>query len=344
VRQSKHARKTRPAPETNQPRRSPVRRLIRGLALGVGAVAYLYASTSLLLFHGPYTALKSFFIQSLDTTMHGYLLKPLSLWTLSQQEIDKYKPEQTISGPAVMPKVKDYSKLDSTKITFKVIHEPTFTAHVMFVANPNRVKVAVTKYLDVRGQTVSEFVRTTGAIAGINGGAFEDANHWRGTGGIPLGITMHDGKLIHNDPSQWYHYPEIGITAKGQLVVGAYTLAQLKKLDVKECLSFGPVLIQNGVPVHGINTWGYAPRTAIGQEANGTMVLVVTDGRLVNGVNDVGASIAELRQLMEKLGCVNAANLDGGSSTTMVYKGKLLDTPTDVLGERAVATAVVVMP
>lgn len=323
-------------------------RLARGAMFTVAALAYLFVSTSLLLFHGPYQSLKNYFIQSLDTTMHGYLLKPLSLWTLPESEIDKYKPNLGIRGPSALPTLVDYSNGTNghspTSIKMETIHKPTFTAYVMFISPPTRVEVAVTKYIGVRGETVSEFVNDTGAIAGINAGAFQDSHHWRGTGGIPLGITMHNGQLVHNDPSQWNDDPTIGITNKGQLIVGSYTVQQLRQMGVTQSVAFGPVLIQNGKPVYGINTWGVAPRTAIGQLRNGTMVFVVTDGRLVNGVNDLGASIAELRQLMLNLGCINAANLDGGSSATMVYNGKLINTPTDVLGERAVATAFVVMP
>lgn len=72
--------------------------------------------------------------------------------------------------------------------------------------------------------------------------------------------------------------------------------------------------------------------------------MVVTSGRMVNGPDDLGASMKDLMNLMLKYGAVNAANLDGGSSSTMVKDGVLLNQPTDVLGERKIATSFVVMP
>ena len=67
---------------------------------------------------------------------------------------------------------------------------------------------------------------------------------------------------------------------------------------------------------------GANPRTAIGQTADGRILLLVTDGRGANG--HLGATASDLIEIMEKYGAVNAANLDGGSSTCMYYNGKWL--------------------
>ena len=69
---------------------------------------------------------------------------------------------------------------------------------------------------------------------------------------------------------------------------------------------------------------GANPRTAIGQKADGTVLLLVTDGRGASG--HLGATASDLIEVMEKYGAVNAANLDGGSSSTMYYKDKYLMT------------------
>ena len=65
---------------------------------------------------------------------------------------------------------------------------------------------------------------------------------------------------------------------------------------------------------------GANPRTAIGQRADGTVLLLVTDGRGANG--HLGATAADLIDIMEEYGAVNAANIDGGSSSSMYYDGK----------------------
>ena len=69
---------------------------------------------------------------------------------------------------------------------------------------------------------------------------------------------------------------------------------------------------------------GANPRTAIGQKADGTVLLLVTDGRGASG--HLGATASDLIEVMEKYGAINAANLDGGSSSTMYYKDKYLMT------------------
>ncbi len=86
------------------------------------------------------------------------------------------------------------------------------------------------------------------------------------------------------------------------------------------------------------------PRTAIGIRADGTLVLVVADGRSPQAA---GLSIPELQQVMVWLGCTNALNLDGGGSSTMVVSGKIVNHPSDnhafdAEGERPVANALVV--
>jgi len=299
-----------------------------------------------LLFHGPFPFVRTYVLDSFATTRHAYLLKPLSLFTVSEAEIKAHEPKLTVrSNSLTAMRVGDFPKPKDSRIIISTHQEPTFRAYIMVIDNPNLVQVAVTHDVGVKGQTVSELVMENHAVAGINAGAFEDntGSGWRGTGGIPLGITMHGGKLIANDHSQWSKQPVIGITDKGALIAGSYSPAQLLDVGVKEAVSFGPVLVQNGTGmVIGNGGWGEAPRTAIGQKADGSMIFIVTDGRGINGPNDIGASLRDIQDLMIANGAVLAVNLDGGSSATMFYDGKLVNQPTDILGERAVATGFIV--
>lgn len=320
------------------------RRIGRGLFFFVLALLYVYVSTALWLFHGPFPALRTYLIDSLATTRHGYLLRPMSLFTLSTADITKAAPHLTVAGTPGTTAVYDFRNISDTSIQVIPVQESTFGGYVMLVRDPKRVKVGITKYVGNQGETVTEMAKDVQAVAGVNGGAFDDAN-WRGTGGLPLGITMHDGKLLQNDPNKWGSQPVIGITSYGELVAGAYNVEQLKAMGVAEAVSFGPVLVQNGIGlVVGNGNWGYAPRTAIGQRKDGTIIFVVTDGRFIHGANDLGASLKDIQDLMLQYGAITAANLDGGSSSTMYYNGKLVNEPTDVLGERKVATAFLVMP
>jgi exopolysaccharide biosynthesis protein len=227
----------------------------------------------------------------------------------------------------------------STVIHVYQRHTSTYNAYIMTVSDPKRISMVTTKYLGSQGQTVEDMVKEQNAIAGINGGSFLDTN-WQGTGGQAQGIVISDGKVINSSKS-----PEdiIGFTSEGRLVSGTYSLNELKDLHVVQALMFGPTLVAHGVGViQGAGDWGYAPRTAIGQRADGTVIMIVTDGRGLTGGNDVGPSLGDIQDLMLQYGAVTAANLDGGSSATMVNHGDLVNEPTDILGERSVATAIIV--
>jgi exopolysaccharide biosynthesis protein len=278
------------------------------------------------------------------TSQHARYLAPISLWTLS---LDDYKPSMVVdlSGKNTKDSLisQNIQNSNNTDSSIKVIEEKgdTFSAKIMLVPNPKRIKVAVTKYKGHVGQTLSEMVSDNHAVAGVNGGKFDDVGY-RGTGGKPRGITIHDGQVITTKKGS---QPIVGFDKNGLLVVGKYSEEQLTKMDVTEAVTFGPVLVKDGQGVvKGDGGWGAAPRTAIGQKEDGTIIMIVTDGRFVHGSNNFGATIKDVMNLMLKYGAVNAANLDGGSSTTMVKDGVLVNEPCDPLGERKIATSFIVLP
>ncbi|WP_206916648.1 phosphodiester glycosidase family protein [Alicyclobacillus suci] len=303
---------------------------------------YFCVSTSLWVFHGPFQSLRNYVIDTFDETRHGYLLRPLSLFTLPNSVIAAHALADggmvSETTPIDEIRTQNFDNNDGS-IQLETYNGQTFTAHIMIVDDPKRIKVATTRYLGKRGETVLQMVEDTGAVAGVNGGAFSDANE-QGTGAYPLGITMHDGKVITGAGSTGKH-AEIAFTSGGQLIAGNYSLADLREKNVQEALSFGPVLVLNGQPVQ-VPDQGYNPRTAIGQTADGKVILVVTDGRGQYG--HLGASMADITAIMLKYHAVTAVDLDGGSSTTMVYHDKLVNTPVDLTGARSVATSIVVMP
>jgi hypothetical protein len=110
----------------------------------------------------------------------------------------------------------------------------------------------------------------------------------------------------------------------------------------------GPRLIragQRGLPADpGIYPSGFAeqrhPRTAVGIRADGRILLVTVDGRQPE--RSVGMTIAELAALLRELGAVEAINMDGGGSTTMVVRGRVVNGPSDLTGERPVGDALLV--
>ncbi len=227
----------------------------------------------------------------------------------------------------------------SSGITIEDITGPTYRGKVMLIQDPKRVKLAVTKNIGITGERVSDFVKDTGAIAGINAGGFYDPEG-KGNGAIPDGITMQDGKLVSNNIGD-KAVNIAGFDKQGKLVLGRMTAKQLQDNNMREAVTFSPNLMVNGkVVIAGDGGWGIAPRTGIGQRADGTVIFVVIDGRQPSW--SLGATLGDLAKVFEDYHAVNAVNLDGGSSSEMFFQGKVQNRLWDVFGERYLATAFVV--
>lgn len=119
--------------------------------------------------------------------------------------------------------------------------------------------------------------------------------------------------------------------------------------EVQHAIGGGPMLLHNGqvqgVPqaqrFQGDVLWGRAPRSAVGMTHDGKYMLVTIDGRRPG--YSVGATLSELAYTMKELGAVDALNLDGGGSTTMVVRNRVINRPSDGW-ERPVSTALLVLP
>jgi hypothetical protein len=85
-----------------------------------------------------------------------------------------------------------------------------------------------------------------------------------------------------------------------------------------------------------------SPRTMVGVDARGRLLLVAVDGRQAG--RSAGLSILEAAQVMRALGAVTAMNLDGGGSTTMLLEGQIVNRPSDPSGEREDGDAILVAP
>jgi len=112
---------------------------------------------------------------------------------------------------------------------------------------------------------------------------------------------------------------------------------------VADAIGGGPILVRNRKPVYRSNeaftTSQLAPRgprSAVGQLANGSIVLVTTDGRQPG--YSVGMTNFELAQTLIRLGAVSGMALDGGGSATLAFDGTVLSSPSDGR-ERPVADA-----
>jgi len=291
------------------------------------------------LFWGPFQALKILAVGSVYTSRHRQVVQAF----LSQAEIDRImniNTSQGISGSQAIAHTNVITDA-SSGITIEDIQGQSFKGKVMLIKDPKRVKLAVTKEIGVTGERVSDLVKDMGAVAGINAGGFYDPNG-KGNGAFPDGLTVHDGKLVHNNVKDQV-VNIVGFNDQGKLIIGNITASQLDGKHIREAVTFGPNLMVDGKPViSGDGGWGIAPRTGIGQMADGTVIFVVIDGRQPTW--SIGATLRGLMNVFADYHAVNAVNLDGGSSSELVYNGKIMNKLWDIFGERYIPTAFVVTP
>ena len=200
----------------------------------------------------------------------------------------------------------------------------TYNAHLMMIRDPSTVYLATSTKSgfkrSVPGTRINKQIVTEGAVAAINGGAFFD----NGTsspevGSTPCGLVLSGGKVVWDDGNDDYH-GFVGFNNDDILVVAQnMTAAQAKELGIRDGCAFGPVLLMNGTvneEAYNANS-GYNPRTAIGQTADGTVLFLCIDGRQTGSL---GGTYADATDILVEYGAVNACNLDGGSSSVMLYK------------------------
>ncbi|GIM46524.1 exopolysaccharide biosynthesis protein [Collibacillus ludicampi] len=311
----------------------PLKKKNNRITITMIMIIYMMISTAALVLYGPFENLRSAVIGAILTSRHPWLITPF----YSASTLAKYRPVSLDTMDRGTMRTGDFANIHDNEIEVVPIQTAKYSGCLLIIHDPKRVHVAVTKYLNSVGETVSEMVKDSGSIAGINAGGFIDGGH--GTGGIPLGITISRGKFISGD--QTSREPVIGITKSGALIVGKYTFHELEQLGILDAVSFGPELVQDGKPYLKATdgSWGYAPRSAIGQRRDGAILLLALSGR---GNGGIGASLLDCEQVMLEHGAYVAANLDGGYSSELYYKNQFLVPPSNPLGERYVATSFVV--
>lgn len=273
---------------------------------------------------------------AMNTMTHQYF----ATMFLDQEEIDEIiarnRPSEEI-GNQDLNDIKISDAVDNG-IELIDVSSSSFKGYLLIVNDPSRVKLATAPRLGTVGATTSQIVEANDAIGGINGGGFKDDA--LGTGGKPDGLLMQDGKLING--YEYSSYKVVGLDYDNKLIVSNSTsYSALKKLNVRDAVSFGPVIVINGKPTIYSGTGGYGihPRSAIGQRKDGAILMLVIDGRQVDSL---GATLKNVQDIMLQYGAYNAFNLDGGASSTLVYNNKVVNHPSDIMGERYVPCAFII--
>lgn len=215
----------------------------------------------------------------------------------------------------------------------------TYQGKLLIVHDSSKVTFASIDSFGGAGLTLSAFLNKYDAVACTNAGGFADEGG-RGTGGIPDGVVIRDGKIVYGSAGGSYS-GFAGFDSEHILHVGNLTGQQAIDMGIVSGTNFtgGPVLIKDGVRQTGFVS-GINPRTAIGQTADGTVLMLCIEGRMADSL---GATFDDLADIMEEYGAVNAVNMDGGSSSGLYYEGERLTRSSSVVGDRPLPTAIIVL-
>ena len=231
--------------------------------------------------------------------------------------------------------IDESKEIDKNGIELVEISGNTFFAKMLIINDPTRVKLATTYPWKEYGVELEKLVNQSNSIAGVNGGLYLSTGN---KGGQPLGVVVANGEIQYNKPYGYAGLHLIGFDENNILRIESIegkNAAQVEELikteKIRDAVTFQEEssdannhfvkLIVNGEErqFDGKGS-GANPRTAIGQRADGTVLLLVTDGRGASG--HLGATAADLIKVMKEYGAVNAANLDGGSSSSMYFNGQ----------------------
>jgi exopolysaccharide biosynthesis protein len=238
---------------------------------------------------------------------------------------------------------RDMFTRDEGNDVYKIIRieEQKYKGYLTVIYDPSDVELAVSSKLGKAGQNVNTLVKNNGGLVGINGGGFEDLDGW-GNGSIPYGAIIKNGELI------WQHDGGsgqlIGFTKEHKMWLTDMSPSDAIANGMVEAVEFGPNLIVNGKvsTIHGDGGWGTAPRSIIAQRKDGVVLFLIIEGRLPG--YSIGATMNDVIEILLRYKAYNAANLDGGASSTMSVEGKLWNRPSagGEYGGRTVSNAWIV--
>ncbi|MCL1918787.1 MAG: phosphodiester glycosidase family protein [Peptococcaceae bacterium] len=316
------------------------RKILRGCGFFMGYVLLFVLLCPLMWLYGPFPYYRVLVTDMIANSSRSYIAYTL----MGSSRIEEVTSLTSLQQMTVEPVITDRESSfvdEANGITIESIEGRKFKGKVMIVEDPSQIRVAMTEDMGTAGQRLADMIAGQKAVAGVNGGGFFDPNT-QGSGALPKGTTIIDGCVV-SDVGEEDYMGVVGFTRGGVLTLKKVTASEALGLGYVQAVTFGPFLLVDGVPqIVDDGGRGVAPRTGIGQRADGAVIFVVIDGR--NAGWSMGANLRDLMNVFVEYQAVNAANLDGGSSTEMVYKGQTINRLWNLLGSRYLATSFVVMP
>ena len=198
------------------------------------------------------------------------------------------------------------------------------TAHIAVIYDPSRIHYTVSSRITRGGQRLFELAKEQEAIVAVNASGFAR----RGVKLIPNGVTIMDGKVLQNGKIDSKQQGIIGFNNDNVLVLIKGDADDAIKAGLRDAMTFGPFLYVNGAPakISGNGGGGCHPRTVIAQRKDGIVFFIVFDRRdYIKG--ELGATFSDLVQVLTRYKAYNAANLDGGGSSTLIVENKFGNKP-----------------
>ena len=305
----------------------------------------ILAICGFIMMYGPWDDIRNFYVNTaMKTKDHKYLANIFySEETINKIMSSNYfiaiKEEVELDDIVIDTSEKEHynNKYDEEILTrdkdnqdYKIINIKVGISkgYLIAIYDPTKVSLIRSKKFNAGGygEQVTTMCKRYDGLVCINGGGFKDS----GTGSdIPLGYVIDNEEIVWPlDRHDTQRGNIIGFNNEGKLVLMAdATGNEALENGIVDGLEFGPFLIVNGKPLEIVgDPWGRSPRVAIAQRRDGVVLFLVIDGE--NYID--GASLSDMIEVLQKYGAYNAANLDGGHSSSLSINGKLHNNPPSV--------------
>lgn len=224
------------------------------------------------------------------------------------------------------------SKIETSKLRAQLfsIQAQHFSGYALKVKLGSKDAMKMVLGNDTYGgsETTMSAVKRYDASVGINAGGFADGRGKR----YPLSTTMMNGKFLNGFEPSHADLFFVGMSEDNKLIGGKFSSKeQLEKLNPNYGASFVPVLMKDSrstlIPLKWQLSPKRAPRTVIANYKDDQLLFIVVDGYNENGSS--GATLEEMQILLQRFGAVDAYNLDGGGSSSLVFNGRVVNNPSD---------------
>ncbi|GFN33130.1 phosphodiester glycosidase family protein [Paenibacillus xylaniclasticus] len=219
---------------------------------------------------------------------------------------------------------------DKLRAQLFTIHAKNFNGYALKVKLGSKDAMKMVLGNDKFGgsETTLSAVKRYKAVAGVNAGGFADGHGKR----YPLSTTVMNGKYVNGFEPTTKDLFFVGMSEDNKLIGGKFTSReQLDALKPRFGASFVPILLKNGQVMPIPSKWQVsprrAPRTVMANYKDDQLLFLIVDGYNENGSS--GATLEELQILLKRYGAVDAYNLDGGGSSSLIFNGRIVNHPSD---------------